>query len=101
MLISARKNTGCAAVAEISLALGIGANTAIFSVVSAVLLQPLPYRDSDRLLSISQVDRQNKVIGIPVSHTKFTQIQEQNRTLESTAAYYVLGLALATNTDPE
>src|SRR6266853_1122539 len=96
-----RKNPGFAAVAVITLALGIGANTAIFSVVSAVLLQPLPYRDSGRLLSISQVDRQNKIIGIPVSHTKFTQIQEQNRSLENAAAYYVLGLALATKQDPE
>ena len=96
-----RKNLGFTSVAVFTLALGIGANTAIFSVVSAVLLQPLPYRDSGRLLSISQVDRQNKIIGVPVSHTKFTQIQEQNRTLESTAAYYVLGLALATKHDPE
>ena len=96
-----KKNPGFTLVAVLTLALGIGANTAIFSVVSAVLLQPLPYRDSGRLLSISQVDRQNHVTGVPVSHTKFAQIQEQNRTLEGAAAYYVLGLALATQHDPE
>jgi putative ABC transport system permease protein len=96
-----RKNPGFTAVAVVTLALGIGANTSIFSVVNAVLLQPLPYKDSGRLVAVSQVDRQSRVNGIPVSHTKFTQIQEQSRTLESAAAYYVLGLALATKHEPE
>jgi putative ABC transport system permease protein len=96
-----KKNPGFTLVAVFTLALGIGANTAAFSIVSAVLLQPLPYRDAARLLSISQVDHQSRTFGVPVSHTKFVQIEEQNRTLESVAAYYVLGLALATQHDPE
>jgi len=96
-----RKNPGFTIVAALTLALGIGANSAIFSVVNAVLLQPLPYRDPGRLLSISAVLLQTGTTGAPMSFTKFSQIQEQNHTLESAAAYYFTTMNLVTDREPE
>jgi putative ABC transport system permease protein len=96
-----RKNPGFTAVAVLTLALGIGANAAIFSVVNAVLLQPLPYQDSSRLVAISQVILQTGSNGVPVSFTKFSQIREQSRTLESAAAYYSLTASLVGEREPE
>jgi len=96
-----RKNPGFTAVAVLTLALGIGANSMIFSVVNAVLLQPLPYRGPGQLLFISSSDARTKVNGINVSFTKFSLLREQHQVLESIAAYYVTSLSLVTEREPE
>jgi len=71
---------GFAAVAVVALALGIGANTAIFSVVNAVLMRPLAYRDSERLVTILH-GRSN-----PVSTGNYFDWRDQSRSFESMAA---------------
>jgi putative ABC transport system permease protein len=96
-----RKNPAFTLVAVLTLALGIGANSAIFSVVHAVLLQPLPFKNPAQLLYISSASRQTGASGIPVSFTKFTQIQGQSHSLEASAAFYSATFSLVTEREPE
>ena len=79
------KNRGFTAVAVLTLALGIGANTAIFSVVNAVLLRPLPYRDPDRLVEISGKNLKQGIYRFAVAPANFLDWQEQNHVFESMA----------------
>lgn len=82
-----RKNPGFAAVAVLTLALGIGANTAIFSIVHALLLRPLPYPDGDRIVRISAAQRQKNADHLPLSAPDFVDLEKENRVFEATAAY--------------
>jgi putative ABC transport system permease protein len=75
-----RKNPGFALVAVLTLALGIGATTAIFSVVNTVLLHPLPYPDADRVVHISRT-------GVGSSMPMFTYWLQNNPGFETLAAY--------------
>ena len=87
-----RNSPGFAAVAILTLALGIGANTAIFSVVNAVLLQPLSYPNPDRLveLELSSPQGNGDVTSIP----KFNVWREQTDVFDSVAAYDFSGPGL-------
>ena len=78
-----RKNPGFTAVAVLTLALGIGANTALFSVVNGVLLDPLPFPQADRLVTLHE-SKPNFDRG-SISYPNFLDWQEQNRTFSAMA----------------
>ena len=80
-----RKSPGFTAVAIVTLALGIGANTAIFSVVNGVLLNPLPFPNPNRIVSMFQ-DKPNFPKG-SISYPNFLDWQRDNRSFELMAAY--------------
>jgi hypothetical protein len=82
-----RKSPGFTAVALLTLGLGIGANTAIFSVVHALLLQPLPLRDPSRLLSVSASNPKRGVAGGAFSVACYETLRDRNRSYEGIAAF--------------
>ena len=82
-----RKSPAFALVAVITLALGIGANTAMFSVIDAVLLRPLPYPDSDSLVQIYETDTLHGRTRGPVSPYNFADWQRQASAFQEMAAY--------------
>ena len=84
------KNPGFTAVAVLALALGIGANTAIFSVVNAVLLRPLPYEEPDRLVSVAR-GYEGGGRSDSVSITKFVFWRDNNQVFDGLGAYDFLG----------
>ena len=92
------KNPGFTAVAVLTLALGIGANTAIFSVVDAVLLRPLPYPDSNRLVWLAE--RGPDWDGGPISYPNFTDWRAQQTVFEHMGVFNWNNLVLTGRGDP-
>src|SRR5215217_6450709 len=84
-----------------TLALGIGANAAIFSVVNAVLLKPLPYRDADRLMVVWGNLHRPGVTQIPTSAGEFVDYRDRSHAFEHLAAYDAVDLNLTGAGEPE
>ncbi|HJY28927.1 MAG TPA: ABC transporter permease, partial [Pyrinomonadaceae bacterium] len=82
------KSPSVSIVATIALALGIGANTAIFSVVNAVLLRPLPFPDSDALMALFETDLQRGQQSGSHSYPNFMDLRAQNTVFEHVASYH-------------
>ena len=94
-----RKNPGVSTVAVLTLALGIGANTAIFSVVSAVLLNPLPYKEPDRLVSLwENVPTHGKWRVAPAN---FLDWKKQNTVFQDVVAFGGSAMTLTGDGEPE
>jgi putative ABC transport system permease protein len=93
------KSPGFTAVAVLTLALGIGANTAIFSVVNAVMLKPLPFHDPDRLMVLSEANPRQPHVS--VAYPNYFDWRQQNHVFEEMATFQQMDFNLAGVNEPE
>jgi len=96
-----RRNPGFAIVVLLTLALGIGANAAIFSVVNGVLLRPLPFRDADRLMVIWGDLKRPGLNDIPASAGEYVDYRDRSHAFEQVSAYDTVGFNLTGGGEPE
>ena len=85
-----RKSPGFTLVAVLTLALGIGSNTAIFSILEAVLLRPLPFKDPSRLVLLTEYNP-SKVDNAGIPYPDYIAYETQNTVFDETAAYWSTG----------
>ena len=95
-----RKHPGFTAVVVLTLALGIGANTAIFSVVNAVLLEPLPYPDPSQLVNLSEARTQKGISSTGASYLDLQDWSEQSRAFSHLAGEGLHQLTLTGGGEP-
>jgi putative ABC transport system permease protein len=95
------KEPGYVAIAVLILALGIGANTAIFSVLNAVLARPLPYAHGEKLLQVQQVAPQATISEMQFSVPEIDDYRRRNRTFEELAEYHSMVFTLLGQGDTE
>src|ERR1700694_1845792 len=99
------KRPGFTAVAVLSLALGIGANTAIFTVINAVFLHPLAIEDPSRVVEMFTKDNKTVQAGnftlTPTSYQNYEDYRDQNKVFSGVAAYFALGLQWTRNAETQ
>src|SRR5215213_11174422 len=95
------KRPAFAAVAVLTLALGIGANTAIFSVFNAVLLRPLPLKEPDRLMTFWHSAPAKGLRHLDLNDALFAYYRDRTRTFESLAAHETGSFAITGGGEPE
>src|SRR5262245_45170213 len=94
------KSPAFTTVAVLSLALGIGANTAIFSLINAVLLKPLPVADVSSLVVVSTTDQRNPG-NLPLSHLNFKDLRAHNASFTDMGAFTFNGMNYSTGRESE
>src|ERR1044071_1117844 len=95
------KHPGFTAIAVITLALGIGANSAIFSVVNGVLLKPFPFAAPDRLVVIWERSMKQGLPRMVVSPPNFADLRAQNQVFQKMAAYRLQDFTVVSDSEPE
>src|SRR5215467_5505671 len=98
---SLRQRPGFTAVIVITMALGIGANTAIFSVISGVLLKSLPYRESDRIMFVLEKNESRFKGLLPMSSLNYRDLKEQSQSFEFMGARRPQAASLMSGERPE
>ncbi len=93
------KSPGFSAAVVVTLALGIGVNTALFSVISALLLRPLPYTGAQRLVELCDLNAAGE--SLPITYANFLDWQKENRVFERMAAYVVFHFPLGWERETE
>ena len=96
-----RKNPGFIAIAVFALALGVGANTAIFSVVNAILINPINYENPDQLVMVWEKSAKPGVGQIPTSLANFTDLRTDNKSFEDLGAFSDSNFNLTGGDQPE
>jgi predicted permease len=97
------KAPGFTVVAMVTLALGIGANTTIFTLVNAVILRPLPVKQPDRLVAVLGTDERNNTAQqhfLPISHLNFEDLRSKNDVLSDMAAFTFTGVNISGTGNP-
>jgi hypothetical protein len=96
-----RRNPGFTAIAALTLALGIGANTAIFTVVNAVMLRPLPFPDPDRLINVYETNLARGWTSFSASHPNFLDWRDRGKSFERLAAWRGASFTASSGGTPE
>jgi putative ABC transport system permease protein len=96
-----RKAPGFSTVAILTLALGLGATTAIFSIVNTIVLRPLPYKDSERLAMVWTRSPMFPDFNLGESKSDFDDIKSQAQAFEAMSMYRTSGMTLSGNGEPE
>jgi putative ABC transport system permease protein len=95
------RNPGFTVVAVLTLGLGIGANTAIFSVIYGVLMRPLPYKDGNQLVIVQQQAPLANVLSVPFSVKEVQDYREQSQTLDAVVEHHSMSFTLLGGSEPQ